>query len=391
MTIFCEPEPRAAAALAGRVAGAHPHATLPAALTALAADSAESLVVLGAGVDLDQALAFAERQRRERPALGVVLLRRELDVAALRRAMRAGIRDVVAADDVDGLLVACRRSQELSAQTAAPSAAAGPGAPPQGRIITVFSAKGGVGKTTLAINLAAVLREGGSRVCLVDLDLAFGDVAISLQLAPKRTMVDALTLGDQLDAAKVASLLTAYRPGLDCLLAPVEPGDAEKVPPALFAELLRVLREMFDHVVVDSPSQFSEHVLIALDASQHHVLLTTPEIPALKNMRLALDMLDLLSYSGETRTIVLNRSDTWAGLSTADVERVVKSRVAGHVPSSRDVPASINRGEPLALEQPDHPVSQAIRQLAQQHLGGAPAAGRGRRRGGLARMRRRSA
>jgi len=249
-----------------------------------------------------------------------------------------------------------------------------------GQIVTVFAAKGGCGKTTLATNLGVVLAMGtGHRVCIVDLDLAFGDVAISMQLDPARTVVDALPMAGHLDTTGAASLLTRYRPGLEVLLAPVTPGDAEKISPALVGELLTVLRSIFDYVVVDTPAQFSEHVLIAMDSSDHHVLLTTPDVPALKNLRVTLDMLDLLSYRREIRSVVVNRSDSKVGLSLEQVEQVVRCPISGRVPSSRAVPISINKGTPITLDNPAHPVSNAITRFAQQRLlpvaelaGGAP-------------------
>jgi MinD-like ATPase involved in chromosome partitioning or flagellar assembly len=195
-----------------------------------------------------------------------------------------------------------------------------------------------------------------------------------LRLDPVRTVVDAVPMGNHMDAVGVMSLLTTWRPGLDCLLAPVVPGDAEKVPPTVVTELLRVLRGMFDYIVVDTPAQFSEHVLAALDASQRHILLTTPDVPALKNLRLTLDMLDLLSYDRGGRAIVVNRADSRVGLTVEDVERVVKSAVSERVPSSRDVPASTNRGVPIAAEQPNHPVSMAVRRFAERCLLVEPAA-----------------
>jgi pilus assembly protein CpaE len=247
-----------------------------------------------------------------------------------------------------------------------------------GQIVTVFAAKGGCGKTTLATNLGVVLAMGtGHRVCIVDLDLAFGDVAISMQLDPARTVVDALPMAGHLDTTGAASLLTRYRPGLEVLLAPVTPGDAEKITPALIGELLTVLRSIFDYVVVDTPAQFSEHVLIAMDSSDHHVLLTTPDVPALKNLRVTLDMLDLLSYPRQIRSIVVNRSDSKVGLSLEQVEQVVRCPISGRVPSSRAVPISINKGTPITLDNPAHPVSNAITRFAQQRiLPAAESAGR---------------
>jgi pilus assembly protein CpaE len=129
-----------------------------------------------------------------------------------------------------------------------------------------------------------------------------------------------------------------------------------------------VLRGMFDYVVVDTPPQLSEHVLTALDASAHHVLLATPDVPTLKNLRLTLDMLDLLSYPRDMRTVVLNRSDAKAGLTAQDAEQAARCPIAGHVPSSRAVPLSINEGVPITLAHPGHQVSQAITRFAEQWL-----------------------
>jgi len=234
--------------------------------------------------------------------------------------------------------------------------------------VTVFAAKGGCGKTTIAINLAAALADGVRRVCLVDLDLSFGDVAISVLLEPVRTISDALPMAGHLDVTGAASLLTPYRPGLDMLLAPVTPGDAEKIPAALVGELLTVLRGMYDFVVVDTPAQFSEHVLTAMDLSDHHVLLTTPDTPAMKNMRITLDMLDLLSYSRDIRSVLVNRSDSKVGLTPGDVERVVRTTIDAQVPSSRNVPISTNQGTPIVFGTPAHPVSKAIARFARERL-----------------------
>lgn len=343
----------------------------------LAADRAEVLVVIGPDVGLEDSLAFASHQRMLRPTVGVVLVRMQVDVAMLTRALQAGVREVVPAGEPAGLAEACNRSRALS-RSVTGSVAEAP-KQSQGEIVTVFSAKGGCGKTTVAINLACALAQSGRQVCLVDLDLAFGDVAINLQLDPARTLVDAVSMGGRLDQTGVSSLVTPYQPKLTTLLAPVNPGDAEKIPAAVVTELLGVLRTMVDYVVVDTPSQFSEHVLNAMDVSQHHVLLTTPDVPALKNLRLTLDMLDLLSYSPGARSVILNRSDAKVGLTADDVERVVRGPIAAHVPSSRDVPISINKGTPIILATPNHSVSVAIGRFAHGRLLGgqtrpAPAA-----------------
>jgi pilus assembly protein CpaE len=376
MTILFEPHRRDAqqfAVLLGSdvhtAAAAHDLASL------LDQDPGEPLAVLGPGVDLGEALAIAAEYRVSRPHLGVVLIRDRLDVGLLGEAIRAGVREVVAANDPAGLLAACARSIEVSRQMgpSLPRRAALPGGSEfDARVITVFAAKGGCGKTTLATNIACALAAGGARkVGLIDLDLAFGDVAIMLQLVPERSIADAVGLGDQLDETSIRALVTPYAPGLDALLAPAGPAEAERVTQGLVTDILRLAKGMFDFLVVDTPPQFTDHVLTALDASHLHVLLTTPDIPALKNLRITLDTFDLLDLPKENRLVVLNRSDAKVGLTATDIERVIRVPILAHVPSSRDVPVSINRGVPIMVDNPQHPVSKAIRDFAVGRLSSA--------------------
>lgn len=364
MTILLESDPDAAASY--RVALPGPLVvvdSVPAALRALSSGP-EALVVVGAEVDLAQALELAERQRVERPGVGVVLLRRRLDVALLGQALRVGVREVVNPEDLAAIADACRRSLQVSGQLGSGTSASNG---PEAGVTVVFSAKGGCGKTTVATNLAVALADGGrSRVCLVDLDLAFGDVAIALQLMPARTIVDAIAMAGHLDEQGVASLITPHSAGLDTICAPLEPGEAERIQVSIVNELLRVLKGMYDHVVIDTPPAFTEHVLAAFDTADRYVLLATLDIPALKNLRLTLDMLDLLGYPRESWLVVLNRSDSKVGLSIGDVEQTLRTNISALIPSSRAVPASINKGIPLLTDDPNHPVSQAIRGLAQK-------------------------
>ena len=378
MTILCQPAPwpgELTSSLGDDVCTVD---DLSAAFRALTDDPTEDLVVVGPEADTDEALRFTEQLRLERPTAGVILVREYVDVVMLTDALRAGVREVVNAGDHAALAAACERSRALSGHVRADVRAyEEPESAHQGKVITVFAAKGGCGKTTIAINLAAALAaDGAHRVCVLDLDLSFGDVAICVQLEPVRTISDALPMAGHLDTTGAASLLTSYGPGLDMLLAPVTPGDAEKIPPALVGELLTVLRGMYDFVVVDTPAQFSEHVLTAMDASDHHVLLTTPDTPAIKNLRIALDMLDLLSYARDIRSVVVNRSDSKVGLSSNDVDRVVRSPITAQVPSSRNVPISINKGTPIVIATPTHPVSQAIIRFAHERLLSQPAPAR---------------
>jgi pilus assembly protein CpaE len=238
---------------------------------------------------------------------------------------------------------------------------------PPGRVATVLAAKGGCGRTTLATNLAAVLGESGTRsVCLVDLDLTFGDVAGMLSVQPRRTLVDAVELAGRLNQKNVHKALTTSAPVLDCVLAPTAPG--AHVPVALVGELLTTLAWLYDHVVVDTPATLTAHTLAALDASHQHIVVATPDRPALAGLRRTLDVLDMLPYDHVPRHIVLNRCDERVGLGEAEIDGAVKHPVAARLPSCVDVPAAVNLGVPLAMSRPEHPYSDAVRRLASEHV-----------------------
>jgi Flp pilus assembly CpaE family ATPase len=381
MPILCESAADSEGLLADLGSEVRTADDLGAAAKLLDSDPAENLVVIGPRAGTEEALGFASALRMVRPAVGVILVRDETSVELLNQALQSGIREVVQTGDHATLAAACRRSRDVSWRILAATTTERIGPTVDGKIITVFTAKGGVGKTMLAINLGVALTQrGANQVCVVDLDLASGDIAISLLLDPVRSLADAVSMTGHIDTTGAGSLLTRYRPGLEMLLAPATPGDAEKISPSLVGELLAVLRTMFDYVVVDTPPQLSEHVLTALDASAHHVLLTTPDVPALKNLRVVLDVLDMLSYPAEIRSVVLNRAEAKLRLSQEDVERVIRAPVVAQIPASRAVQISVNKGVPITLASPRHPVSKAIIAFARQRLLPAPVP-RGRRGG----------
>ena len=331
----------------------------------LGANGAELLVIVGPEVGLDAASAMAEQVRQDRPEVSVILLRRRLEVAVLAQALRAGFREVVASDDLTSLSDACRRSLEISHHLAGVS-----GVAPvrEGKVIVVFNAKGGCGKTTISTNLGAYMASTGARVLLVDLDLAFGDVAISLQLRPAASMGDLVAMAGHIDEQGLASVVTKHESGLDTVCAPNQPGEADRISGPLVTEMLRVARRCYEYIIIDTPPAFSEHVLAAFDLSDMAVLLATLDIPAVKNLRLTLDTLDLLGHPRDARIVILNRSDAKVGLHTEDVVAAIKQPIAAMIPSSAHVPASVNRGVPIMLDEPKHPVSLAMRAFADQYL-----------------------
>jgi len=334
---------------------------------ALVTNPQELLVIVGPDVDLQAASSLAEQLRGERPEVSVILLRRRLDVTILAQALRAGFREVVASDDLTALSTACRRSLEISHTMA--GVAGTSGAPVvDGKIVIVFNAKGGCGKTTISTNLGAYLASTGARVLLIDLDLAFGDVAISLQMRPAASLGDLVAMSGHIDAQGLASVVTKHDSGLDAVCAPNEPREADGIPGSTVGEMLRVARRQYDYIVVDTPPAFSEHVLVALDMCDLLVLIATLDIPAVKNLRLTLETLDQLGHPRDGRVVMLNRSDAKVGLHTEDVVAAIKQPIAAMIPSSSHVPASINRGVPIVLDEPKHPVSLALRSFADKYI-----------------------
>ncbi len=363
MTLIFDTHANSAATLSAALGSDVEVADSFAAVEALLQSGEHDLVVIGPDIDVAVGCSLASSQRLLGSPVGVVLVRERVTSALMREAMVAGVREVVPSDDVELLLEACRRSQEVSQQLKSRQTTTAEMAQGPGELVTVFAAKGGCGKTTLATNLASVFARAGKRTCLLDLDLAFGDVAITMALPPSRTLADSMGLS-ALDETAVRSLVTRHDSGVDAILAPVEPGAAEAISADLVGDLLELLKGMYDVVVVDTPPAFTEHVLTTFDYTDHTVLITTLDIPALKNLKLTLETLDMLGHPRERWHVVLNRADAKVGLSAQDVERTLRTSIAAQVPSSRAVPASVNRGVPIVLDQPGHPVSVAVRRLA---------------------------
>ena len=348
----------------------------------------EFAVVIGPSVPSDTAAELAQWARVHRPDLGVILLRHDVDSAALSLALRSGMREVVAARDLAGITTAVARARSVAsaigqtlmdevqaaAQTAraevaaevaqAAAVAQAEADAPRGKVITVFSTKGGVGKSLVATNLGVALAGAGRTTCLVDLDVNSGDVAIMLQLTPQRTINDLVGFNGVIDAEGISSILTHHSDNLSVVAAPVRLDSPDQASVDDIGKLLDALREMVDFVVVDTSGVFDDNALCALDRSDLIVLVGTLDIPSLKALKLATSTLDMLNFPKATWKFVLNRADGKVGLTADEYEKTLALKADCSLVSSREVLAAVNRGEALVSAYPGHPNSKALVALA---------------------------
>lgn len=233
------------------------------------------------------------------------------------------------------------------------------------QIVTIFSTKGGVGKTTLATNLAVSLaKETGKKVALVDLDLQFGDVAVMLNVMPKRTITELIQEIGQLDGELIESYLVAHSSGIKILPAPTRPEYAELITAGHVEKILSVLKQNYDYVIVDTSPFFQETNLTALDLCDQILLLISLDLPTIKNVKLSLEVLDSLHHKGKIR-LILNRSSRDIGIKYQDVEKSLGFLIAAHVPSDgRVVVSAVNKGVPFVTSDPNTKIAGAMRDLA---------------------------
>jgi pilus assembly protein CpaE len=246
--------------------------------------------------------------------------------------------------------------------------------PHQAEVFTVASSSGGCGKTFYAVNLATFLAEQtGQRVCLVDLDLQFGEVSTALHLRPRFTISDLLSREpideDQLDE-HVEEYLEEHDLGFSVLAAPFSPAEADMIAPKDVYKVMGSLRKRFDFIVVDTPAQLSEVVLAAFDHSTKVLCMVTLDLPSIRNMRVFLSTLEKLRINSESISVVLNKVEDDVGIAIDDVQEVLDNRIMSVLPYSREVSRSINKGRPTLASAANSDVGKKLSSGMQQLIGG---------------------
>jgi pilus assembly protein CpaE len=294
---------------------------------------------------------------REATAAPVVCLLPDASAATVDEALDAGVADVLVHPyDTGGVVFAIEKAVRAHHQQGKAAA----------RVITVFSPKGGTGKSVIASNLATTLAlRGVLRTILVDLDLQFGDAAIMLGLSPKNTVRELLLTPAGLDAETLEVYTDRHSSGLELLAAPGRPEEAELVGHDAIRAVLNVARATHDVVVADTSPFFDGSTLASLDLTTDLLLVCTPDIPTVKNVRLALETLELLALPTARTRVVLNRDGEVSGLSKAEVENALERSVDFTLAFDPAVQRGVNRGVPAVLNGPEGAFTDGLTGLAQ--------------------------
>jgi pilus assembly protein CpaE len=341
----------------------------------LAKETEPDVVIMDINMPDMDGISATEALLRDVPFAQIVMLSVNNDADYVRRAMRAGARDFLAKPPSGDELISTIRTlsvmaHELKEKMAAPVPqlmVQGPGRPGsgplhlQGKIIAVYSPKGGVGSTMLATNLAVGLDTADTPAVLVDAALQFGDVAVVMNLQAKNTFVDLATRAEELDKDYVADVLIHHESGLRVLAAPPRPELADEITADQVRNVIQFLKREFAYVVVDTSSTMDDITLAVLDTADLLVTIATPEIPSIKDTRLLFDLLGVLEFPKQRVFFVLNRMDRKTGITAEAVSENLKFNVDGEIPlDEKTIPTSINRGSPILLNDRGQPAARAI-------------------------------
>jgi pilus assembly protein CpaE len=352
------------------------------------------VLVVACGRDSQEAIRYIERAVAQQPERPVIVLTDGSPNGFVREAFEAGADDIVTVPGEHDL----NELGEVSAQllftlqktVARRRGTTAAGVREKGRLTVILGPKGGTGKTLTACNLAAALAAREERVVIVDLDLQFGDVALALALPPEKTIYDLVRSGGSLDGQKVGAFLMTHASGIQILAAPSRPDQAAAIKVEFLHRLFAILRDEFDHVLIDTPPGFNPEVIAAIDDSTDVCLVGMLDAPSLKNSKLGLETLQRMGYDQARVHLLLNRADSRVGVTQEDVEALLGATPDILVPSHRDITRSVNEGTPIVVSAPGSEASRAFFALCNRFLAPAqdphPVADKRRR---LGRLRRR--
>ncbi|MCI0399032.1 MAG: response regulator [Chloroflexi bacterium] len=314
------------------------------------------------------------------PEAQVIIMSVQSEADYLRRAMLAGARDFLMKPfSGDELVAAIRRVYESrpvvptrgpERQPVAPEIPGRPRqAPSEGKVVAVFSPKGGTGCTTVAVNLAVAMANQGRQTLILDGSLQFGDVGVMLNLKPMTSVIDVIERIAELDQDLVSSVMSNHQSGLKALLAPLRPEMAELVTESHVKQLLKSLRRMFEYVVVDTSSTLNDVTLAMLDAADRIILVSQQNLPSLKNISRFFDLSEGLEYERDKVVLVVNHGSNRHNITIKDIADTLKRPVIGIIPEDEVAYNAADQGRPLVYGQwQKRPAAVALTQLANQMM-----------------------
>jgi len=338
---------------------------------AMAQELQPDIILMDINMPRLDGIGATEAISMEAPQCAIIIISIQGEQEYLRKAMTAGAREFLvkpfsASELAETIRRVYENHQKRSIYFQLPAKEKETNSPgkSQGRIITFFSTKGGTGKTTLATNLAVCLsQETKKKVVLVDLDLTAGDAAVLLNISIKGTIVDLVQEQEAMDFSLIDSFCVPHLSGTKLLPAPTSPEQAELVQPEHVEEMLRVLKDNYDYIVIDTAPVYSEINLGVLESSDQVVLVLTQELPSLKQTTTALKILDTLNYAPRVR-VVLNQYSSEAGIKTSDLEKSINGNLSAIIPDDRKtVRNAINKGLPFVMSQTGSRVALSVREM----------------------------
>jgi pilus assembly protein CpaE len=346
----------------------------------IASETNPDVVIMDINMPDMDGITATELIRRKNPAAQIVILSVQNDANYMRKAMLAGARDFLQKPpSIEELSTALHRAGKMAkeekdrlsitaAMVAGTSGKGAIGKTTQGKVIVVYSPKGGTGSTTIATNIAIAFHDEENTVAVVDGNLQYGDVAVFNNEQPKNTILDLAPRSEELDAEIVKEVMINHTAtGISLLAAPTRPELAEKVNGEQFSKVVEYLRQMYNYIVVDTSSYLTDITLAAMDCADVIILITTQEIPAIKNSKAFLSLADAFNINRQRIFFIMNKYDKRITLGPKQISDSLKQEIVSIIPfDDKIVMNAVNRGVPFMVDNKIQPIGKSISTLADQ-------------------------
>lgn len=325
--------------------------------------SRPDIVLMDINMPVIDGIRATEEITTDMPETTVIIMSVQGETEYVRKAMTAGARNFLCkpftGDELCTAIVKTYNAELRRRENVLPSQYQ---EELKSTVYTVFSTKGGVGKTTIASNLAvSIARSTKKKVALIDLDLQFGDIAIMLNVSVKNTISDLVKEFSQLDRNLMEEYLVTHFSGVKVLPAPIKPEYAEYITVNHVEKIINTLRESYHYIIVDTSASFHESVLTALDMSDRILVVSTLDLPTIKNIKAGLDIMETLRYPDEKIHVVLNKASEQYGIKYKDFENTLRHSIWAYIPEdSQTVVTSANKGFPFVMTRTETRVAKAI-------------------------------